>query len=84
MSKCTNNISSSTNIVDHTLLNDIEKQLTTADDGDATSTRSEEDTNSEKKCTSCEQNLHTKTNDIGAKLEHTKMNDIVNNNIKTP
>jgi len=55
------NISSSTNIVDD-ISNDIEK-LTTADDVDE-STRSEEMNN--KKCTSCDQKLDTKTNDIGA------------------
>jgi len=41
---------------------------------DISGTRSEEDMNSEKKCTSCEQNL-----EHGAELEHTKINDIVSN-----
>ena len=63
------NKSSSTNIVDD-ISNDIEK-LTTADESDATSTRSDE--MSDKKCTSCENN----------KLEHTKTDDTssINDNI---
>ena len=67
MSSTNNNIyiSSSTNIVDD-VSNNIEK-LTTADDGDASTTKSEEMNN--KKCTSCEN-----------KLEHTKSNDNTSSN----
>ena len=84
MSKCTDNninISSSTNIVDG-MTAGIEK-LTTADDGDMSSSR-EEDTSSEKKCTSCEQNLeHTKTDNTSSNNDNVGQDkvqeDIVSN-----
>jgi len=77
MSKCTNNninISSSTNIVDD-ISTDIEKQLTTADDCDDTSTKSEE------KFTTCEQKIeHTKTDIISSTNNDNVGQDIVEEN----
>jgi len=72
MSKCTNNdinISSSTNVVDDDIFDDIEK-LTTADD-DQIISGEEEGVNSEKKCTSCEQKLeHIETDNTSSNYDN--------------
>ena len=68
MSKSTNNnINISSSCVDD-ISNGIEKVTIAADDGDASSTRSEENT---KKDTSCEQKIeHTKTDDTSSNSDN--------------